>query len=103
MKVFHRNTFVGNFIDPESDMWYLDGKFEPTGNDESQLFIQLVQKLDAKACTEDPGKAIRVTLKESDNGDCILFIIMSFQDGKIFGRQIVDPEARQWAIDNIPE
>lgn len=84
-------------------MWYLDGKFIPSSTPHGERFVATATALDLNISSKDHTQAIRVMLRDSPNDEGALFVVMSLSEGRLFGRYVVDQEAVQWAIANVPE
>ncbi len=103
MLVLHRGEVVGELSDEIPDMWFLEGRFAPSGTPAGHRFVARATTLDRRAALEDPTLALRVRLADTPTDRGTLFVVMSLADERLFGRRVFQKEAVEWAETNVPE
>jgi len=103
MHVINRGEIVGTLSDLVPDMWYLSGKFAVADTANGNRFLSAVSKLAIQTTYGDHSKAIRATLRESMDDPGTVFVVMSLQEGDLFGRRVFEQDAVNWVLKNVPE
>ncbi len=92
-----RGAQVGRLTYERTDMWYVEGDFEPAESAEATAFVDLASKLDARSVMDRPRRGTRAVLLSSDvdtpGRDAL---VLSLQSARLFVRLVFDRQAVAW-------
>jgi hypothetical protein len=100
--VIWRGGVVGKFINPMSDMWYLEGRFEANDTTLAGAFVERATRIDLNGAMRDPKLGSRVVLR-SVNGAETHAGLISLNAGTLFVRRYFAEEAITWLLREVRE
>lgn len=102
-KILWKNEEIGHLINPMSDMWYLDGIYQPNSTDLAKQFADLAVKFEIRIVLADPTKGIRAKLQIDENEFVHILVMELGENNELFVRQILGEEGIAWLIEHVPE
>jgi hypothetical protein len=81
---------VGALREAVPDMWYLDGRFEPTSTPQAALFCSRAGALDGRKVFADLTQGLLVELTSVDGVPECAAVVLSLTDGRLWMRRVFE-------------
>lgn len=96
--VTHKGKEIGYITIIYQDMWWILSDFFPNHSEESNIFVEIAEKLVEKEVRASPTLGILIEFYSEDKS--LYGLVYSFKDSKLYFRSFFNKENITWLLNN---